>query len=678
MIHEAVLLKGIDVIPMKRCPVPSRPIAPIRRNPAWPLAFVFLIAGIGALPQSAESADWITHGGDASNSRYASFGQINRENFSDLEIAWRWQSIETRITEINRRVRPGQFKPTPLVVAGLMFLPTSIGQIVALDPATGETAWEFDTRSYEAGRPANLGFQHRGVSYWTDGSEKRILMATGDRKLWSLDAETGKPDPNFGNGGAVDLSASLGKRANPRVVTHSSPVAVCNDTIVVGSIIFDGPTMKEMPPGHVRAFDVRTGQLKWIFHTIPQEGEFGVETWENESWKYSGNTNVWTTMSVDEELNYVYLPISTPTNDMYGGHRLGDNLFGESIVCVDAETGERVWHFQTIHHGLWDYDLPAAPNLADVTIDGRPRKILAQVSKQAFLYVLDRVTGEPIWPIEERPVPPSTVPGERASPTQPFPTKPAAYDRQGFTEEDLINFTPELHTEALKLIEGFPRGPLYTPPSLEGTYGLPHNGGGSNWQGAALDPEMGILYIPSITSTASFTVIQPDPNRSNFKFATGWLAKGRAPQSVQGLPLARPPYSRVTAIDLNTGEHVWMTPHGEGPVDHPAIAHLDLGPLGVVPARATGKGPLVTQSLLFVTQGEAELGTEADQPPKITVFDKMTGERLGLIPLPANPHGNPMTYMHEGKQYIAVAVGGGGLTGRQTEALAELVVLGLP
>lgn len=637
------------------------------------LLAVLTVAGAG-ISAAQETGEWHYHGGDFANTKYSPLDQINAENFSDVSIAWRWASIETEISKTNRGVVPSQFKPTPLVVDGIMYLPTSVCQVVALDPGSGELLWSFDPESYKGGRPANVGYQHRGVSYWTDGEDARIFIAASDRTLWALDAKTGKPVSEFGENGKVDLENSLGRSINPRMITHTSPVGICNDTVIVGSIIFDGPTLKEMPPGHVRGFDARTGKMKWIFHTIPQEGEFGVETWENGSWKYSGNTNVWSMFSTDEELNRVYMPVSTPTNDMYGGHRLGDNLFAESIVCLDADTGKRLWHFQGVHHGIWDYDFPTAPNLADVVIDGKPRKILAQVSKQAFTYVLDRVTGEPIWPIEERPVPESTVLGEETSPTQPFPTKPAAFDRQGFTEDDVIDFTPELRKEALAAIEGYPKGPLFTPPSEKGTYGLPSAGGGANWPGAALDPETNILYVPSATTLASFAITKPDPNRSNLDYVTAWMEMGLAPRTVRGLPIVKPPYSRVTAIDLSTGEHVWMTPHGDGPIEHKEIAHLNLGPLG---AEGSGNGPMLTKSLLFVTQGEAA-GTEADRQPKITVFDKKTGERLGAIPLLADPYGNPMTYMHEGKQYIAVAVGGGGFMGGAGKYPAELIALSLP
>jgi quinoprotein glucose dehydrogenase len=638
-------------------------------------AVVIAATVIGSAQAGADPSaeNWRYYGGDFANTHYSTLDQINAENFSDVSIAWRWKSIETEVMENNRGVTSSQFKPTPLVVDGVMYLPTSFCQVVALDAGSGELIWQFDPESYKAGRPANLGFQHRGLSYWTSGEEERLFIAVHDRKLWAIDPKTGTPCEDFGDSGVVDLATSLGRNFNPRMMTHSSPVGICNDTVIVGSIVFDGPTLKEMPPGHVRAFDVRTGEMKWIFHTIPQEGEFGNETWEDGSWKYSGNTNVWSMFSTDEELNRIYLPVSTATNDMYGGHRLGDNLFAESIVCLDADSGERIWHFQAVHHGMWDYDFPTSPNLMDIVIDGKPRKILAQVSKQAFAYVLDRVTGEPIWPIEECDVPPSTVPGERAAPTQPIPTKPAAFDRQGFSDDDVIDFTPELRAEALKLLEGFPRGPLFTPPTEKGTLGLPSAGGGANWPGAAFDPETGIMYVPSSTTLAAFTITKPDPSRSNLDYVTGWMSAG-PPRGVKGLPIVKPPYSRITAIDLKTGDHVWMTPHGDGPIDNPALEGLDVGPLG---ASGSGNGPLLTKSLLFVTQGAAYLGTENDKQPKITVFDKKTGKILGRIPLPADPYGNPMTYTHEGKQYIAVAVGGGGFMGGKGKYPAEIIALSL-
>lgn len=617
------------------------------------ISLLFLLSPSAVAQHGVKNGQWSHFGGDPGNTKYSSLDQINADNFHKLEQVWTWESVSKRVTESNRRVRAGQFKPIPLVIGGRMFVATEVSQVAAIDTDTGETVWVYDPKSYEAGRPANVGWQHRGVAYWNDGADHRIFIATHDRKLIAINADNGKPVSSFGDNGVVDLETSLGRTFNPRHITHTSPPAVCRDSVIVGSIVHDGPVTKEAPPGHVRGFDARTGEMKWRFHTIPQEGEFGNETWENGSWKYTGAANVWSMMAVDEELGYVYLPTSTPTNDMYGGHRLGDNLFAESIVCLDADTGERVWHFQAVHHGLWDYDLPTAPNLVDVTVDGREVKLLAQVSKQAFTYVFDRVTGEPIWPIEERPVPQTAVPGERTSPTQPFPTKPKPFDRQGISKDDLVDFTPELRAKALDIVEDYTLGPLYTPPvtaeESQGTIMVPSTGGGANWPGAAVDPETGILYVPSATSYAVYPLIKPDPTRSNLRYVLRSWLEG-APR-IQGLPILKPPYARVTAIDLKTGEHLWMTPNGSGPRQHPLLKNLELPPLGT-----SSGAPLLTKTLLFVTQGQ---GFGTDETPRINVFEKTSGELLGHIPLPDVPHANPITYMSGGKQHIAVGVGGG-------------------
>lgn len=643
------------------------------------VSFVLSFCVLAEAELKVGPGEWLSHGRDNANTKYSPLDQINAGNFKDLKIAWRWKSISGEITEKYPHIRLGQFKPTPIVTGGVMYVITSVCQIAALDAGTGELLWVFDPKSYEAVRPANVGYHHRGLSYWTDGTEARIFAAVHDRKLWAIDAKTGKPCLDFGEGGYADLENNLGRAINPRQISHSSPVGICRDTVIVGSIVLDSPPTQKMPPGHVRGFDARTGKMKWIFNTIPQAGEFGVETWEEESWKYSGNTNVWGMFASDEELGYVYLPISTASNDLYGGHRLGDNLFSESLVCVDAETGERIWHFQMVHHGLWDYDLCTAPNLADVTIDGKLRKIVAQPSKQGILYVFDRVTGEAIWPIEERPVPShSSIPGERPAPTQPFPTKPAPYSVHNLTEDYLIDFSPELKAKALEIIRGYTIGPIFTPPTEKGTLGLPSAAGGSNWQGAALDPETGMLYLPSLDKLGIWQVMKPDPARSDYRYKRGsWDNTWLDLSALQGLPLIKPPYSRVTAIDLNTGEHAWMTPHGDGPINHPLLKDLDLPPLGG-DGWQTGNGPLVTKSLLLVTRCGIPGGTERDQVNRITVFDKKTGKDLGYIPLPGDPHGNPASYLHQGKQYLAVAVGGGRLTGGLGKYPAEIVVLTLP
>jgi quinoprotein glucose dehydrogenase len=640
---------------------------------ATALAVAALAAGDApdAEPGKVAPGDWPAFGRDPAATRYSPLDQIDRTNFGKLEIAWRWSSISKQVADANPKVHTGEFKVVPIVAGGLMYVATEVSQVAAIDPGTGQTVWQYDPESWRDGRPANVGWQHRGVAYWTDGADARVFIATHDRKLIALDARTGVPVAGFGEGGIVDLLPNggldqFGRKVNRRELTHSSPPAVVRDTVVVGSIVSDGPTRKTAPPGYVRAYDARTGKLKWIFHTIAQPGEVGNDTWENDSWSYTGAANVWSMMAVDDELGYVYLPTGTPTNDMYGGHRLGDNLFAESIICLDAETGKRVWHFQAVHHGVWDYDFPTSPILTDITVSGRRIKALAQVSKQAFTYVLDRTDGSPVWPIEERPVPQSNVPGERTSPTQPFPTKPAAFDVQGTSEAILNDLTPALKEQALEIAKNYQFGPLYTPPTIDGSSKpvlmLPSPGGGANWPGAAFDPETDMLYVPSSTNLATFPLIQPDSARSDFNYTLkSWFTFIGGPQ---GLPLVRPPWGRVTAIDLDSGDHVWMTPNGEGPTDHPALAGVKTGPLG------GGSGaPLVTKTLLFVTQSQ---GRGEKNSARINVFDKASGELLGHIPLPQTPHGNPVTYLHQGKQYLVVSVGGGPFYALGSEDLGEL------
>ncbi len=642
------------------------------------MALACVLAPVAQAQYGAAEGQWHHYGGDRGHARYAALDQINKANVEKLQVAWRWESVDEPLAKENRRLLPGQFKVTPLMVDGVLYVSTSLSQVAAIDAGTGSTIWVYDPKSYEKGRPTNTGFQHRGVEYWTDGEARRIIIATGGRQLISIDAETGRPDPKFGDGGQVDLAQGLGRKINERMYGFNSPPVVCRDTIVVGSIVFDAPTQPNMPPGHVRGYDVRTGEQKWIFHTIPQEGEYGVETWEDDSWKEAGNTNVWTTLSADEELGYVYLPLSTPTNDWYGGHRPGDNLFAESLVCLDANTGQRVWHFQAVHHGLWDYDFPCGPNLVDLNVDGRQIKAVAQVSKQGFCYVFDRATGEPVWPIEEREVPQSTVEGEETSPTQPFPTRPPAFERQGVTEDDLIDFTPELRAEAIEILKKYESGPMFTPPieigdgGRLGTLQLPGPAGGANWGGAAFDPETGVLYVPSMTQPFVIGLRQPDQNRSRFKYIrTG----GFTIEGPQGLPMFKPPYGRITAIDLNRGEILWQVPHGDGPRDHPAIKHLNLGPLG---AAANGVfsngGGVLTKELFFVIQAEEDpqnLALRMGKTGYLRAFDKKTGKLVLERTLESTPHGTPMTYMVDGKQYIVLAVGGLGQK-------SELLAFGLP
>ena len=595
--------------------------------------------------------DWPSYGGDNGSQKYSILDQINPDNVSELELAWEWESVDNptvaaNLEAGNNRAVPAAYKATPIVVDGVMYVSTSFGRIVALDAFSGEQKWSFDTAAWEAGRPMNLGYNTRGVAHWQKADKQRLFFATYDSYLWSIDLTTGKPDPDFGENGRVDLVLGLGRDFERRLYGVISPPLVTNDRVIVNSAIHDSPQSLEMPPGDVRAFDPETGEVIWVFHTIPQAGEYGHETWENGSAEYTGNTNSWTIMSADDELGIVYIPIGTPTNDWYGGKRLGDNLFAESLVAVRADTGERIWHFQTVHHGLWDYDLPAAPTLVDITVDGRPVQAVAQISKQGFTYVFDRITGEPVWPIEERAVPPSTVPGEVASPTQPFPTKPLPFEPQGISDATLIDYTPALRQEALQIIEEFDYGPLFTPPTLRGTIQFPGWGGGAEWHGAAFDPDTGMFYIPSASVPIVVQLREARRQRESLGYVRGGAMSVGGPQ---GLPLTKPPYSRVTAIDLNTGEHEWMIPHGEGPRQQIIeMGILDPGPVGSV----SRTGPVLTKTLLFLAQSDGGRNL-------LRAFDKATGAVVHEAALPLPPAGTPMTYMVNGKQFISIAVGGG-------------------
>jgi len=613
------------------------------------------------------SSDWPSYGNGIDSHKYAPLAQINQHNAAELEVVWRWTSPDNAIVKKNRTLTPWAFKSTPIKVGDTLYVPTSLGIVAAIDAVTGVTRWQFDTQSYARGRPTNLGFNHRGVAYWPgsarDGAPTeqaaapRILMPTNDAYLWALDADTGQPVQGFGNAGRIDLTLGLGRAVDRKFYSVISAPLVVGDVVIVGASIMDAPPNKEMPPGHVRGFDIHTGEQIWTFNTIPQKGQFGTETWQDDAWRYSGNTNVWTGMSADPELGYVYLPTGTPTNDWYGGHRLGDNLFAESLVCVEAKTGKRVWHFQMVHHGLWDYDLPAAPTLLDLMIDGEEIPAVAQISKQAFVYTFDRRDGTPIWPIVEQPVPTSSVPGEKSSPTQPIPTKPAPFDQQGLTDANLLNLSPALHAQAKEIADRFDRGPLFTPPSLRGTINIPGWGGGGNWSGAAFDPRTGMYYIPSVTSATVVQLKPGNPDKTNFRYLrSGANTSVKGPQ---GLPITKPPYARITAIDMHTGEHQWMVPHGDGPRQKVIELGLpDPGPLGSVGI----SGPVLTETLLFVAQVDGQRNV-------LRAFDKASGGIVAEIDLPVAPTGTPMTYMHAGRQYISIA-GGMGDT-------AEIMTLGL-
>jgi quinoprotein glucose dehydrogenase len=654
----------------------------MRRHAARLTALTYVIALSAALAaqHGATGGEWRSYNGDSGSTKYAPLDQINKDNVAKLAIAWRRPAVDARLRALDPKVTFGSnFRATPLMVGGVLYSPNGLGLVEAFHPATGQTIWVQEP--FAAGELR--GDSTRGVGYWTDGKDARILVQRGPY-LYALNAQTGKTYPDFGEGGRVDLKTGLGPLMTDYRWT-GAPLVI-RDVVLLGASMTDSPANKEQPRGDVRAFDVRTGRLRWQFHVIPQAGEFGVDTWEGDSWKYSGQAPVWSMFSADEELGYVYMPVTSPTGDMYGGHRIGNNLFGQSLVCVKADTGERVWHFQLTHHDLWDYDPPAAPILADIVVDGKPIKAVVQVTKQAWAYVFDRVTGRPVWPIEERAVPESSTPGEKVSPTQPFPTKPPPFDRQGATIDNLIDFTPELRAEAIEITKRYRMGPLFTPPSMlepgptgwQGTIQLPGSVGGADWQGAAFDPETKLLYVPSITTPFVADLFEGDPKRTNFHYTRGtrrWIGGPR------GLPLFKPPYGRITAIDLNRGEHRWMVPNGDGPRNHPAIRHLNLPPLGN-PGRAA---PVLTRTLLFIGEGSpvmAQHGSRLppDMPREISpgygghgfkALDKATGETLWRIELPAGTTGAPITYLFEGKQYIVVAIG-------DVDRPVEWVALALP
>lgn len=651
---------------------------------------------------STARGEWPTYGGDLASTKYSPLDQITAANFASLKIAWRAKSPDGFLSltlpdgtewsadsklifdELNRldpkRWRDGQppfvqnYKATPLMVNGTVYVNTASSVGAAYDARTGALKWVYNPKSYESGTTTlTLRWNQRGVAYWTGGSDERIYWGTGDGYLICVDAKTGKPVASFGNNGKVDLMEGLprakrGTRDYLNALTFSvaSPPIVVGDVVITPASISSLIKTKEQIPGWIRAFDVRTGQVRWTFQTVPSKGEFGSETWADGSNEYAGKVTVWTMMSADEELGQVYLPTNTTAPDFYGAHRLGDNLFAESIVALDIATGQRVWHFQTVHHGLWDYDNPAAPNLLDITVDGQRIKALAQITKQGYVYTFDRVTGRPVWPIVETPVPPSDVPGEKASPTQPIPSKPAPYEFQGVTIDDLADFTPELRAAAIKAIEPFRYGPLFTPPSVQGTIVRPGTTGGGNWQGAAVDPETGMLYVPSRNAYGVVKLGVPDTALdSNLLYMQ---QPGRSPQMPDGVPLFKPPYSRITAINMNTGNHAWMVPAGNGDRirNNPRLKGLSLPPVG---GDSTFSGPLLTRTLLIyaLNAGGSTGG------PRLVAYDKTTGKELASVDLPGVAIGTPMTYSVGGQQYVAITVQGATPT-----AVPELVALALP
>jgi quinoprotein glucose dehydrogenase len=662
-----------------------------------------LSVALNARGQSGtKNGEWRNYGGDQGSTRYAPLDQINADNFSKLELAWRFKTDSLG-------ARPEfKFESTPLMIHGVLYSTGgSRRSVVALDAASGELLWVHREDEGMRGTYAPRQLSGHGVAYWTDGKEERILYVTPGYRLIALNAKTGQPVPGFGKSGAVDLKLDDDQEIDlvtGEVGLHSTPL-VAKDVVIVGAAHLSGgdPKSRRNVRGYVRGFDVHTGKRLWIFHTIPKPGEYGADTWDKDSLAYTGNTGVWAQISVDEELGLVYLPVELPTGDYYGGDRPGNGLFGESLVAVDLQTGKRKWHYQFVHHGLWDMDIPAAPILCDITINGRTVKAVAQPTKQSFLYVFNRETGQPIWPIEERPVPKGDVPGEWYSPMQPFPTKPPAYDNQGVSIDQLIDFTPELRAEAAKLVSKYRIGPLFTPPSVskaDGTLGTitsPGSTGGANWPGGSYDPETHKLYVYSQTAIALLGMVpSPGPQFSDMEYVQGVAGKeprnstpmGAPPRpappgdaarggdeggptlTVSGLPLLKPPYGRITALDMDKGEIAWQVAHGETPDNvrnHPALKGLTIprtGQAGLVGVLTT-KSLVIAGEPMFTTTGSGARGA------MLRAYDKATGHEVGAVYMPAPQSGSPMTYMANGQQYIIVSISGRDYPG-------ELVAFRLP
>jgi glucose dehydrogenase len=641
----------------------------------------------------APQGEWRTYGGDLGHTRYSPLDQITAANFSKLEVAWRFKTdnLGPRL-EFN-------LQSTPLAVGGRLYSTGGTRRaVVSLDAATGELRWVHSEEEGARGASAPRQLSGRGLAYWTDGKEERILYVTQGYRLVALDARTGNRVPSFGRDGIIDLKADLDRSVDLTtgpVGLHATPI-VAGDIVLVGAAFETGanPKSKSNVKGAVRAFDVRTGKRLWMFKTIPEPGEVGSETWEDDSWAYTGNTGVWAQISVDLELGMAYLPVEMPTHDYYGGARPGNGLFGETLVAVDLKTGQRKWHYQLVHHGIWDMDIPCAPILADITVNGKTIKAVAQPTKQAFLYVFDRVTGQPIWPIEERPVPQGDTPGEKYSKTQPIPSKPAAYNRQGLAVDDLIDFTPELRAEAVKAIAQYKIGPVFTPPVVSkaegpiGTLQMASQGAATNWPGGSYDPETHILYVHSQSAVATLGLVPPPPGAApDVRYHQGTALAGARRSggsgsasaeaggavtalTIQGLPLVKPPYGQINAINLDTGDILWQVPHGETPdaiKNHPALKGLNVPRTG----RPGNVGTLVTKTLLVSGEPGFSITSTGQRGSMLRAYDKKSGAEVGSVYMPAPQTGSPMTYMLNGKQYLVVAISGGTYSG-------ELLALRLP
>jgi quinoprotein glucose dehydrogenase len=675
----------------------------MRVRHAGALALFACLAAPAAAQSGPKDTEWPTYGADLRNSRYRPLDQINAANFSKLEVAWRFKT-----DSLGNRPEY-KLEGTPLMVNGVVYATAgSRRAAIALDAVTGELLWVHGEHEGARGAAAPRQLSGRGLAYWTDGKEERILYITPGYRLVALDAKTGALVPSFGKGGIVDLKLDDDQTILPDLTTgeigiQSAPV-VARDTVIVGAAFREGMTPKSMRnnKGYVRGFSVRTGKRLWIFHTIPVKGEFGADTWEKASNEYTGNTGVWTQISVDEQLGLVYLPVESPTGDYYGGHRPGNNLYGESLVCVDLNTGQRKWYYQLVHHPLWDMDISSGPLLADIVVDGKPVKAVAQPTKQGFLYVFDRVTGKPVWPIDEKPVEKGAVPGEWYSLTQPFPSKPPAYTRNGVSKDDLIDFTSGLRDQALTIVSKYKLGPVFTPPvesMVDGplaTLTLGTASGGTNWPGGSYDPETHIVYAYACNSCLTpIGLARPPKTMSDMDFVQGTAGQefrmrtgpgenagadsprpaaaapaaagagggGGGGLTVQGLPLIKPPYATISAISLDKGDIVWQIAHGETPDairNHPALKGLSIPRTGQA---GFNIGTLVTKTLVIAGEGQVTTTSEHPRGAMLRAYDKANGKEVGAVWMPAPQSGSPMTYMAKGRQYIVVAVSGGPYSG---------------
>ncbi len=645
----------------------------------------------GRVSTQGKTVEWRYFGGDKAFTRYSPADQINRNNVKNLQIVWRRAATNPSFKEAFPQLRVNAYlRSTPIMIDGLLYTQDAHGLVSAFDAGSGEVAWQQEP--FARSEAELQGQSTRGVDYWRGGGDQRIFAIRGEY-LYALNAKTGKPYQDFGEHGRASLHFDENQPLAGRFNDSTGPLVVGNVVVVTGNTAGagDGGVIKEAAPENVRGFDAKSGKLLWTFHVVPQKGEPGTETWGNESWKVAGDIGAWNPMSADDQLGYVYIPLTAPTASAYGGWRPGANLYSDALVAIDAKTGRKVWHYQMIHHDLWEYDNVGPAILGDITVNGRRIKAVMQPNKNGYVYVLNRVTGEPVWPIVEQPVPASLVPGEQASATQPIPTKPPAFDRQGVTEDDLIDFTPELRQKALEYVKPYVLGPLYTPPSVrsaeadgkQGTLTIPGAWGAGNWHTGAFDPESGMYYAVSLTlpgvravvstagnSTATMDYAGPGAPPPGGQQNSPSFVQGLGPQ-IEGLPIVKPPYGRITAFNLNTGEQVWMVANGDGPRNHPLLKDLHLPPLGT-PNRPA---PLVTKTLLFIGEGsDAVIGTPQVSwgwGKKFRAYDKATGQVVWETELPSGTTGAPMTYMHKGRQYIVIPIGA-------KDHPAEFVALALP